>query len=561
MTTTSLPSNLFPTAKWLVENGFSVIPVRRSNKKPLIRWKPFEDRIATHEEVKQWWHDFPDANVGIVTGKVSNIIVIDADSEDAKNNLEDFLLPDTFITPKVKSPNGWHYYFRYAEGFRCGSNILEKVDIRTDGGYIIAPPSMNGNGTNYSWVKGLKLGDLHPQKMPSALHDTLLQALESSSFSSSSSFIAKTVPNEATQQTDNTETTKDNILFRQGNRDQSLFHAANCLVKGGMRPGNISQCLEILASGCTPPFDPNELSAKINSAMDRAKKRDIGLTKEIREWVLTTNGNFSTTFAYNELDLTTKDNKKKAGVIFGRLCEEGIIERFGDKRGHFRRIERDMVFESLLDATDEPVDVWLPLRLNRMARIFPGNIICIAGAPNSGKTAFMLACTRQNFRKHNVRFLSSEMGIDEAKGRIIQFPDISIEEWQKNWQFSEAYDNFQDRILTGKGNLNIIDYLEQPEGEAFRAAEQLKQIHKKLDGAVAIIAIQKNRGVARDTGVGGDQTLAKPRLYISMDYGTAKIVKCKSWVQDQDNPNWKVCDFKLHAGCQFELNSRGWTKQ
>ena len=52
-------------------------------KRPLISWKEYQTRLPTEEEVCQWFDQNPHANIGIVTGKISNSVVFDLDSEDA----------------------------------------------------------------------------------------------------------------------------------------------------------------------------------------------------------------------------------------------------------------------------------------------------------------------------------------------------------------------------------------------------------------------------------------------------------------------------------------------
>lgn len=555
-------SSAYKTARWFVERGYSVIPVRKSNKKAYPAWTEYQSRLPTHEELKKWWYDWPDANVALITGKLSGVNVIDIDTKEGQKAVEEFI-PDNFISPTSKTPKGGrHYFFKYKHGLRNKSKVLDGVDIRTDGGYAIVPPSINSNGKTYEWFKGLKINEVELPEMPEFLFDVLKQACDADSRFSNNAVNKKginVVSSSKFAHSDKTNgnklqqtTTNDNISFEEGERDESLFHAANCLIKGGMNEANARNCLHILAANCSPPFDKAEANLKIKSAILRAKKRDIGLTQEIKDFVMTTNDNISTTFVYNTLDLTTKDNKKKAVVVLGRLCEDGILERVG--RGEFRRVEKDLEFLDLTSAKIEEENIWLPLGLKDMARIYPGNIIVVAGSPNAGKTAFLLSCCRYNMRNYRVRYLSSEMGIEEAADRINEFDDITLKEWQKHWEFAERYDNFQDSLLKGRGNINIIDYLEQPEGEAYKASFQLGQIHRNLDGAIAIVALQKNRGQGRDTGVGGDQTLAKPRLYLAMDYGWMKIVKCKSFKKEFGNPNWMECEFRLGSGHHFKMD-------
>jgi len=543
----------YRTAKWLLRKGYSVIPVK-PNKKPYIpKWTPYQSTKPTKEEILSWWQKWPEANVAVITGKVSDMIGIDVDTKDAFGRFEDYM-PDGFETPMCRTPRGgWHYWFKYEEGFRTCSNVLEGVDIRADGGYLIVPPSENGNGEKYAWLDGLKPSDVDKQPIPEDNRQILIQALSSTSI-----YNAKDVPKDKLVNISQQQSTLVNIGFGQGKRDDSLFHVANSLVKGGMNNANVRYVLQFLAQHCDPPFTMSEADAKLDSAMQRSEKRDVNFTQEVRDWVLSTPGVFYSTDVNNFFGLSTSVNKAKVSTILGRLCEEGLIERHGKRRGEFRTIDPTLEFDSLMEASSQPVDIWLPLGLSKIAKIYPGNIVVVAGSPNAGKSSFLLACTRYNFKRdQRIRFLSSEMGIEEARLRIEEFDDITIADWDKQWEFSNIYDDFHDKLLTGKGNINVIDYLEDPEGEAWRVPTHLRNIHQKLDGAIALVAIQKNRG-DRDTGVGGEQTLAKPRLYLSMDYGKAKIVKCKAFYDRKDNPNRKVVDFVLREGCKFSFKTGGW---
>ncbi|MBC7341544.1 MAG: bifunctional DNA primase/polymerase, partial [Clostridia bacterium] len=58
--------------------GFAVIPVSR-DKKPLIPWQEFQHRKPAPQEIAAWWKRWPKANVAIVTGAISGIIVLDVD--------------------------------------------------------------------------------------------------------------------------------------------------------------------------------------------------------------------------------------------------------------------------------------------------------------------------------------------------------------------------------------------------------------------------------------------------------------------------------------------------
>lgn len=59
--------------------GCSVIPCKPGGKEPLVPWKKNKKKRASKKQIEDWWNEFPDANIGIVTGKVSGIFVVDVD--------------------------------------------------------------------------------------------------------------------------------------------------------------------------------------------------------------------------------------------------------------------------------------------------------------------------------------------------------------------------------------------------------------------------------------------------------------------------------------------------
>jgi len=144
--------------------GFSVIPDGR-NKQPLVSWKIYQEKRATPEQIKEWFKQFPDMNVGIVTGKISNLIVVDVEKG---GDITKF--PQT-ATVKTGG-DGWHLYYRYPNRHIGNSvkKIGDLVDIRADGGQVMAPPSIHPSGKAYKWIIPLELGIA---EMP----DELLQKL------------------------------------------------------------------------------------------------------------------------------------------------------------------------------------------------------------------------------------------------------------------------------------------------------------------------------------------------------------------------------------------------
>ena len=124
--------------------GASVIPAG-NDKIPLIPWKEYQNRLPTEIEIKDWWKKYPNANIGIVTGKISNLIVVDVERG---GSISQFPETDTVET----GGGGWHLYYSYIP-FENKTRIFPLTDIRGDGGYVVAPPSIHKSGNKYKLIK------------------------------------------------------------------------------------------------------------------------------------------------------------------------------------------------------------------------------------------------------------------------------------------------------------------------------------------------------------------------------------------------------------------------
>lgn len=143
--------------------GWSVIPLGR-DKRPLIRWEPYQQRRPTPEELVEWRRRFPGANIGIVTGAVSGLVVLDEDGPEAQEALRGRALPPT---PTVRTGKGYHRYFAHP-GRPVGNavRLVVGLDVRADGGYVMAPPSLHPSGRRYEWVDGLSPWDVPLAPLP-----------------------------------------------------------------------------------------------------------------------------------------------------------------------------------------------------------------------------------------------------------------------------------------------------------------------------------------------------------------------------------------------------------
>jgi len=147
---------MFKFAQRYIDAGFSIIPLAHNSKRPALEsWSPFQRRRPTIDEVEEWWGNGSNYGIGIVCGRVSGIVVLDIDDEEKFDGALRALgetLPDT---PIVKTRDGWHLYFRYpANRLVTRHDHLRDwgAELRGDGHYVVAPPSVVG-GHRYHWAK------------------------------------------------------------------------------------------------------------------------------------------------------------------------------------------------------------------------------------------------------------------------------------------------------------------------------------------------------------------------------------------------------------------------
>jgi len=525
--------------------GHSVIPIQ-TNKKPFMSWEEFQKRRAGSEEIRQWWKKYPSANVGIVTGGISGLVVIDIDSPRGFDLINEHL-SYSITFPVARSPRGgWHHYHEHRKGVGTKAGILKDVDVRGEGGYIIAPPSMGENGKPYAWVKGLSLFEVDPCPLPDSLYNIINNSLYSSIQMRGRSGELQD-HNRPLQ-----NITNRYINFDEGHRDQTLFRLANSLIKGGMPSKEIEVFLSLIAYKlCNPPFPQREIRAKVQSAIKRCQTRKTSLAKDIQDWLSITEGYITVTECDKELQIVTSEQKANRRVIFHRLVKEGILERDTKRAGVFRRINQECNTIDFMSASSKPFHIKWPFALEEYASLYPKNICVIAGSPNAGKTALVLNVAEMNFDRYKgrIRYVSSEMGATELKTRLQKF-ESPLEDWQ-GVDFREKAGNFSDVIMPDW--LNIIDFYEISD-QFWKIAEDLKRIYEKLKKGIAIVCLQKSLG--KSEGRGGDFGLEKPRLYLNLDPdppdgAVLTIRKAKAWAIEGRNPNHYKTRFKIVNGSKL----------
>jgi hypothetical protein len=148
--------------------GLSVIPMGE-DKCPSVKWKEYQTRLPRGDELVQW----PRHNIGIVTGSISNLVVVDCESREDAEWFWKFRGKSPVV---VQSRRGFHFYFSHpGEPVRNAVQIDNRYDVRGDGGYVVAPPSSHSEG-KYKWVKKMiatsDLPRFNPEWRPKAVYES-----------------------------------------------------------------------------------------------------------------------------------------------------------------------------------------------------------------------------------------------------------------------------------------------------------------------------------------------------------------------------------------------------
>lgn len=228
-----------------LELGWNVIPVGADKRPRLPRWEQYQHQRVTKEEIAEWWGRWPESNIAIVTGRVSDMVVVDVDDEEGARALEPHL-NGTKTLSAVTGSGGRHYYFKHPGGDAVPNavRLLPGVDVRGDGGYVVAPPSKHASGQSYRWenteegLSSLPLGLLGLTR-----HSGPSRRLEPKDW-----------------QTD----------IKEGIRDQEITRRAGRLIQVGMPATEVLTVVRsINQTHCKPPLPDAQLQKIVASIASR----------------------------------------------------------------------------------------------------------------------------------------------------------------------------------------------------------------------------------------------------------------------------------------------------
>ena len=141
-------------AKYL-RNGWSVLPVKPEEKRPFMQnWLQYTHARPSPEMIDNWFSNLSGAGVGMATGKVSNVVVLDVENTCPYPIKELLKRYPTQLVSRTGS-GGYHLFYQYPNSTGRVSNrvrMFEGMDLRADGGFVVLPPTVHPNGNQYAWV-------------------------------------------------------------------------------------------------------------------------------------------------------------------------------------------------------------------------------------------------------------------------------------------------------------------------------------------------------------------------------------------------------------------------
>jgi hypothetical protein len=293
-------SSVLSSALSYLEMGLSVFPLAAREKKPprQFRWEQLQHSLPTEEQVKAWFEG-TDRNIAVITGKVSRLLALDVDGEAGKLYAENVI--DTRVrqdarealaqTLWTKTGSGYHILVRYspqefdnddlAAGeiknaiLWRGRDSHSEVRLKSDGAYVVFPPSVHPSGNAYKFVRGNDIASLSKVQLLN-----LVRALKQSNATrprpASTSAGRDSAPAPTLELDD--EQVMDQVVilkpyYRDGQRHELVLYLSGWLRKEGIAADSARKVIEALAA------DDEELPDRLLTLEDTYDKENLDEVK------------------------------------------------------------------------------------------------------------------------------------------------------------------------------------------------------------------------------------------------------------------------------------------
>ena len=227
--------------------GLHPVPLEPRGKRPRVEWKDYQETQPTADQVRAWWAQQPDANIGLVLGRGTFALDIDGAAGWAALEAADVKVHElmTATSAMVATGKGHHLYYTGRVPDRVA--VLPSVDVRGVG-YVVAPPSVHQTGRIYEWVGGIRPFPPAPAKLLALIERKQAAPAELNG----GSWVTDALGG-----------------VTEGGRDATCTRLAGYLWGKGLPQEVVESLLQQWALRCTPAFEPDQVTKCVESIVKR----------------------------------------------------------------------------------------------------------------------------------------------------------------------------------------------------------------------------------------------------------------------------------------------------
>lgn len=554
------------------ERGWSVIPIDPGTKKPLIKWHDFQESPPTEEHIYSWWEQWTNADIAVLTGAATGIVVVDCDNQDAWHAAFDLGMRSPI---RVKTKRGYHLYFLHPRdgvrrGPRAGSTTrgedwpkVPGLDFRGDGGYALLPPS---KGYSWDYPAGLDWDDApiwqdwKPAPMPVTSGEFEFSALDLSAVKeyTEEDYLSEWERTALYVQKNFPSTKKIPTGMSNGRNERVMRHISECVMDGFFGDELRLRGIAFMREFFVEPLDDREFEATVGS-IEEAERRNHP-------------ERFDADGRYIPRAMT-------APVTGAVTTESEEAERVASKRKLITMADAEEL-QKQADSKTFLIEPWLP----------PQTIIQVYGYSGHGKSLFLqhalgaLTAGRKYFgpfevgRPARVLYMDYENGMATLARRLEELKSAHGDAADRLGVWTPFLEGVDLNLNTTEGMLGLQQWIEfaQPEVvviDTLRSAfPGLKENSAEEWGKINQLAVRiRNAGMAvimvhhgnkpGENGLGGEAgstnqlTVLETQIRVGQVYEDEETAKMKAaiWDGSYDWPVWPLLRKKCPEGFRLYM--------
>jgi hypothetical protein len=583
------------------QEGLSFIPIPFKSKVPTIEWKKYQTEKPTQQEVAGWFNGH-DTNLAIICGDVSDgLVILDFDSQEvferfrivAQSTLKQDILEFTRVS---KTSRGYHVWLKVGEP--VSNQKYPSMDIKSNGGYIIAPPSVHPEGATYKLLNNepinfvtslaeIGIQTVKPNKIATTDNpgwvSIALQGVEQEHRNGTAlrlaghfkntqpidittamliAWNAKNIPPLPEYELINTIKSAYRYPVRENannannanNHAQNANNANNANI--GNNANNANECEQ-----CEQPEKWQEFTIEQAREFDDQRLKTGNYAKIaflVKEFIEEHPGEkFDLDMICRTLEVSGAENRRYVSRELSRKIDQGKLEKMGGgAHSIFKIISINKIILNWLTVdTNNILDIKFPkshvdnshFSFADAIDISSGDLIVIAGVSNMGKTGFVQNLMFENMDNYCCQLIVNEHNPSKFRRRIerMTWANPVNENGESKFILAECHEDWKYYIEPDM--INIIDWISIADGDFYKISPIMEGIQSKLRKGIAVCVIQKNE--LKDLGTGGQFSEHLASVYLNIDNKRVTVRKAKEY--HGFNPNGRMWGFEIGDGVDF----------